>query len=143
MTTIAYRNGQLAADTQMCVSGSIIGKMIKIVRRTDGTLAGAAGNATYSNEFLKWVLEGEKGNLPKAECSDRTLDRGVIFRPEGDIIVFEAEGSFKVQAEYYAFGSGMDYALGAMQVGASAERAVSAAIAHDPNSGGEVTTLTH
>lgn len=141
MTTIAFKNGVLAADTAMRQGGSMLGSVVKIVRRNDGDMAGAAGNANYNGAFIKWFLAGEKDEPPKATESDRHMDRGVIFRKAGGIDVFEPNGAFRCEAEYYAFGSGMDYALGAMFAGAGAGTAVHAAVKHDPHSGGDVTVL--
>lgn len=141
MTTIAYKDGVLAADTAMCQGGSMMGSIVKIARRDDGDMAGAAGNANFNALFIKWFLTGEAGDSPKATESERHMDRGVIFRKAGGIDVFEVNGAFRCEADYFAFGSGMDYALGAMFAGAGAGTAVHAAIKHDPHSGGNVTVL--
>jgi 20S proteasome alpha/beta subunit len=143
MTTIAYRWGIIAADTRAMVAGSITGSVVKVVKRDDGALAGAAGGAAYCGPFLRWFLDGEQGDPPEAKEGEHSYDRGLIFRcdPDGNIDIFEPPGKFTLQAEYYAAGSGMDMALGAMWAGKGPEDAVRAAIAHDPNSGGEITVL--
>lgn len=141
MTTIAFKDGVLAADTAMCQGGTMIGRVVKIVRRDDGDMAGAAGNANFNALFIAWFLAGENDEQPKATESERHHDRGVIFRKAGDIDVFEVNGAFRCEADYFAFGSGMDYALGAMFAGAGAGTAVHAAVKHDPHSGGDVTIL--
>lgn len=141
MTTIAYRDGVLAADTMMCSGGVLSGRSTKIVRRRDGTMCGAAGGATYGEAFKRWVLNGERRKPPKATQGDGWFDRGAIFRPDGKIVVFEPDGAFEVEAAYYALGSGKEAALGAMFAGADAVTAVRAAIEHDPHTGGDVTVL--
>lgn len=141
MTTIAYRDGVIAADTMEVTSNSIIGVATKIARRDDGCLAGAAGDAVYSRAFLQWFEGGEKGNVPEGFSEDGYIDRGVIFRPNGIIEVYEPRGMFETTAPYYAIGSGRPEALGAMFVGADPEAAVRAAIAHDVHTGGEVIVL--
>jgi hypothetical protein len=143
MTTIAYRNGILAADTGMSAGGSIVGSVTKIARSEKGDLAGAAGDASYNHDFIAWFVGGEQGNPPEAQEEDKTFDRGVIFRRDGRIEVFEPRGRFECSAPYYAFGSGRPEALGAMFVGASAEQAVQAAIAHDPYTFGDIDVLSH
>ena len=85
----------------------------------------------------------ESGPPPKAVRDDNNFDRGVIFRKTGVIEIYEPDGMFKMTAPYYALGSGRPEALGAMHHGATAEEAVQAAIAHDANTGGEVTVLRH
>ena len=121
----------------------MFGEVTKISRRSDGALAGAAGDATYNSAFLMWFLSFQLNDAPKAEESDNTIDRGVIFYPDGRIDVYEPRGRFAVKAPYYAFGSGKAEALGALFAGADAETAVRAAIAIDPHSGGNVTVLSH
>lgn len=143
MTTIAYRDGMLAADTAMCQGGVMMGSVEKIARRADGDLCGSAGDASYNAAFTAWFLGGEEGSPPEAKEEDRTFDRGVIFRRSGDIEIYEPRGRFAASAPYFAFGSGKEPALGAMFAGADAAVAVEAAIEFDPHSGGAVTVLCH
>lgn len=143
MTTIAYRDGTLAADTRATVGDNVLGNVIKIARNSNGDLAGAAGMASYSYTFLKWFTSLETGEPPQAVKDDQTFDRGVIFRKTGQIIVFEPTGRYECTAPYYALGSGRPEALGAMFAGADAETAIKAAAAHDANTGGNITVLRH
>lgn len=149
MTTIAYRNGVLAADTSAGIGGSVVGRVTKIARNAVGDLAGAAGNACYAAAFLDWFIGGEKGEPPKAENDPQanSLDRGVIFRradqTNGEIVVYEDRGNYHIIAPYFAMGCGRPEALGAMFAGADAETAVRAAIAHDDHTNGEVEILRH
>lgn len=142
MTTIAYRDGVLAADTAVCQGGLMLGSMIKIVRGKNGDLAGSVGDAVFNWAFSTWFLGGEEGPAPEAKQED-SFDRGVIFRKSGLIDLFEPRGWFQASAPYFAFGSGREVALGAMFAGADAAVAVEAAIEFDPHSGGTVTVLRH
>lgn len=141
MTTIAYRDGVLAADTGACAGDSRLGYVQKIARDKRGALAGAAGYATYVSTFLAWFRNGCRGGPPQAEDSDR----GVIFHPTGKIVIYEkgGRGSFEMEAAYFAMGSGKPEALGAMFAGADAATAVQAAIEHDAHTYGEVVVLQH
>lgn len=145
MTTIAYKDGVLAADAIMCSGGVLIGNAEKITRRDDGALAGGAGDASYVSAFLTWFKDGEQGPPPEAREGEHSFDRAIIIRPTGaiekTIEVYEPRGRFPVRAVYYAMGSGKESALGAMYAGASAEMAIHAAIAHDPHTGGDVRVL--
>ena len=141
MTTIAYKDGALAADTAMCQGGVMMGAVVKIARRADGDMCGSAGDAAYNAAFRDWFLLGENGPAPEAKQEDNAIDRGVIFRKSGKIEVFEPRGKFSVQAPYFALGSGKESALGAMFAGADAETAVRAAIQFDPHTDGEITVL--
>lgn len=142
MTTIAYRDGVLAADTALSY-GSMLRGATKITRCSDGVLAGAAGNAGYNTLFLQWAERGRHGEPPVAQRVDDGLDRGVLFYPDGVVEIYEANGVYRCRPPYYAFGSGKSEALGAMFAGADAEMAVRAAIEHDPGTGGDITVLRH
>lgn len=139
MTTIAYRAGILAADTRVIQGSSIIGRATKIVRRDDGALAGGAGDLPWVQAFHRWFLEGADGDPPPVEDGSK----GVIIIRNKPIEMFEEGGAFEFRPPYFAFGSGKEFALGAMFAGASAPEAVKAAMNFDPGTGGRVMTLTH
>ena len=142
MTTIAYRDGVLAADTRVSTGGIMDCEIIKIARNSDGDLAGASGDAGFSAEFLRWFLGGEKQNTPVPKKENNPYE-GLIFRSSGEINVFDEGGVCQVTAPYYASGSGVCIALGAMAYGADAEQAVRMAMKHDVSTGGEITVLRH
>ena len=141
MTTIAYRSGIIAADTQSIGGNAITAtNLTKIVRRSkDGALCGASGYLAFVQAFHRWFLGNERGRVPGFHDGDRAF----IVRKGKPIEMFESVGSFDYEPEYIAIGSGMEFALGAMHAGASAADAVAAAIAHDPGTGGKVIVLRH
>lgn len=137
MTTIAYRNGVLAADTAVINGYTKLARAITKAVKHHGCVAAAAGTATYLGAFLRWFEANEVGEPPVAGDDDA----GMIVRPGPVVHRYEKGGWFQVTAEYYAIGSGRDHAAGAFFMGANAEQAVRAAIEHDPASGGDVTVL--
>lgn len=141
MTTVAFRNGVIAADTSMTVGDARVGRMRKVVRAPNGDLAGASGSASFAHAFREWVKNGGDGPAPEAKSDQHYFDRGFIARRNGAIEVFEPGGSFLVEAEYYAIGSGAAEARGAMFAGADAVTAVRAAMAHDTYTGGDITVI--
>lgn len=142
MTTIAYRDGVLAADSAMCRGGTHMCGIAKIVRREDGAMAAVVGVASLAGPFFRWFLDGEKGDRPTVPDDGDICSTGFIVRPGGVIEMYEHEGWYDIQPEpYFAVGSGRDVALGAMVAGADAEVAVRAAIAHDQGTGGDITVL--
>lgn len=138
MTTIAYRDGVLAADTRMTINGCMDGSQVKIVRRGP-VMAAASGTAAMCQRFRDWFTGGMVGDPPAAQheqVSDWSY-WGLIFH--GDtILCWQGPGWVRVVAPYFATGSGAEYATGAMAHGATAEEAVRAAMAHDTSTGGEV-----
>lgn len=140
MTTIAYRDGTLAADTGVCTNnGGCVAYMSKIAKGPDGTVGGASGRGVFGHAFLAWVRSGRHGAPPEAKEGDR----GIVVTPDGLIHAYEDGGTVTLRGPYFAIGSGTSEALGAMFAGATAEQAVRAAIAHDDGTFGEVETLGH
>lgn len=139
MTTIAYRNGRLCADTQTSRGYTVILGMTKISKGKRG-LGGACGLASFCEGFQAWI-RGEREEPPIAETRDGDADCGLHIDPFGKITVYEMGGCFILETPYFAMGSGRDQALGAMHAGADSRMAVEAAIAHDAYTGGAITVL--
>lgn len=142
MTTIVYRDGILAADTLMTAGPRREGFCTKIARNDKGDLAAGAGSATEMTAFLKWFLAGE--NLDDGYPVEKESESsGVVFRADGRIDVYERGGVLHMNAPFYALGSGGEFAMGALEMGADAVKAVSIAMVWDAATGGEIQTLTH
>lgn len=141
MTTIAYKQGLMSADTRVIQGHAIIGDVTKITRRPDGALCGCAGDAVFASLFHAWFLDG----CPKALEPERgDSDQAVVVDRRRKIEVYEAGGSFVLLADYCAIGSGKEFALGAMSIsGTTAEDGVMAALRHDPYSGGGIVSIHH
>lgn len=82
MTTVAAKAGQMAADTQL--SGEYTMRVQKIMRLSDGSIAGGAGTWRNAYAALKWLDEGEKGDPPSLEDTDILL-----IRPDGSLWLAE------------------------------------------------------
>lgn len=135
MTTIAYRDGVVAADTLITANGMRAGEMAKIMRR-GRLLVGFAGASRNFEAFRNWLSAGMPGSFKSEGGNVFILAPG--FPP---IVWGDGDTPWRETAETWALGSGEAAAMGAMQVGASAERAVQAAIALDVNCGGKITVL--
>lgn len=135
MTTIAYRNGVMAADSLITSHGSRHGYAQKIFR-IDGCLVGLSGECPASMRFL------EHFDFDKyCKVSNVVTGMYAIVVRDGEVWMYEDGTMMKMQIDsvkYVAIGSGTPFALGAMAIGAGAERAVRAAIRHDIQSGGKV-----
>lgn len=141
MTTIAYRNGCIAADSASFAGWSRNGTCRKIARNAAGDLAGVCGSATYMGEFLRWFEGNEDGPPPEARVEDGGADAALIIRRDGQATQFEKGGSFNLSGDWFALGSGGPEARGALQVGAEAIQAVQAAIVLDAFTDGPVVFL--
>jgi hypothetical protein len=133
MTTLAYRNGVLASDSACQCGGWRQPGAIEKIWRIKKRLVSGTGDVNRIARFCRWVEAGMKGDAP--EMGEES--RGIVIEPSGRVREFEATGEISlIEAPFYAWGSGMPPALGALYMGATAERAVEIAILVDPNSDG-------
>lgn len=138
MTTIAYRDGVLAADTLHSSNGIVVAHRPKVVRLESGALLATKGCSGFGRSLLAWLEAGRDGPQPVGSDGDG----GLLLTADGSLEGLE-NGFTEIMlgAPYFAFGSGAEIALGAMHAGATAEQAVAAAITHDVYSGGEVVAF--
>lgn len=144
MTTIAYRDGVMAADSQG-TSGDVAACTRIKMFEAHGWLIGGAGNSTCLEEFQSWFIqERADGKLGPCPPSLQTKDGAwnvLCVSIEQPTVVYQLEDGrwpYRIFGKYHAIGSGYAIALGAMAAGATAEQAVKAAIKHDIYSGGPV-----
>lgn len=141
MTTIAYRQDVLAADTQITCGGTIDGWVQKAFRK-GALLYATSGCSGLAGDFVSWVAGGMNGDAPSLRGEkDEGGAHGYLF-PGGDRVVWRYNNVWATHhAPFFAYGSGAEIALGAMLHGASAEDAVRAAAQRDTSTGGEITVL--
>lgn len=131
MTTVAYKNGVMAADRAISGSGHI-GTARKVwKRKSDGALVGGCGTVSVIQKWAEWFLTGERGNSPGLGSDEDSASQMMVVRPNGTVENHDRYGRAVFEAPYYAIGSGTDYALGAMAFGASARQAVASSMKHD------------
>jgi 20S proteasome alpha/beta subunit len=139
MTTIAYRDGVLAGDTQVTCGSTIDGYVAKVFRK-GRLLYTTTGDSGLGDRFRQWVESGMEGDAPEMKDGDANAN-GLLF-PGGDRVVWRYDKVWATHhAPFFAYGSGSTIALGAMYAGATAEEAVRAAATRDTNTGGEVIAL--
>lgn len=135
MTTIATDGKTMAADGQAEVSGSILtSDSVKVVRLPDGSLFGSAGRRIDRPKAVAYMVDG--GKKPKL------VDfQALHLKVDGSLWYLNEELEPTRVNVPCAVGSGMDFALGAMDFGASPEEALAVAIERDPSSGGLISVL--
>ncbi len=135
MTTVAVRDGIMAADTQGCFEG-IKMKMIKIFR-VRGELLGFCGNYDKAFDFVELYKRGERkeinGNDKDGDFDYLLLNKKGLYLATGF-----CGPQVKVYEGFFAIGSGMDAAMTALRMGASAKEAVKMAYFCDVHTGPEV-----
>jgi hypothetical protein len=134
MTTIAVNREMMVSDSKVSVeSKGITYPATKIVRAGD-RIVGASGNGGDCTRFLEWAKKDFKGQPPKwheADGSDDSVlaivldEHGIYIYSPGDP---EPE---KVNADFFAVGSGGKAARAAMLLGCDPIKAVEIACTVD------------
>jgi hypothetical protein len=147
MTTIAYKNGTIAADRQATDGGLRLETDEKLTQRGDMVYA-VAGVLATGLMTVSWLLRnnhnpwGEEGECPMKDDDDGTCVVTMDLRT-GTVEVWEAPGyPMSVKDKFAAWGSGAPVAIGAMAAGADAVEAVKIASAWDEGTGLGVRAFT-
>jgi hypothetical protein len=131
VTTVAYRNGVLAADTQLtCSDGS---KLLahKIQRLVDGSHYACAGDTTAILRVQRWMQRGMPSRPRPRIGKDLSIDL-LLVKPDGTAWLLNEAFDFEpVENEFIAIGSGAAYAMGAMACGRTAVQSVKVAARFD------------
>lgn len=129
MTTVAWDGKTLAADSQVTI-GNCRGHGTKLVSNEAGYVAAGAGNFCDVLPWLAWVAAGmDPEQQPTSLDAESTL---IIVPPRGAPLWFAGTHiPIKLPRKKFAIGSGSDFAMGAMAVGADAVTAVKIAADHD------------
>lgn len=142
MTTIAYKDGIVAADTQETFGDRKIKSAGKIFRVPSGPNKGhvlcLTGASFVGQKLVEWYTD-PKGKEPPIVAADPDDDEALVeflvITPDRRLFLFnETCALVPFEADHYAVGSGGDYAIGAMDAGKSAIEAVKIACRHDCNS---------
>ena len=123
MTTIAVRGREIAADWESDFSNMRMGAN-KIFDVHD-TLVGIAGNYTDGLLFIEWLRAGADRKNPPIWMTEKPDFVALQLCADGAIACWNERLVKDVVLEpFWAIGSGAPVAMGAMHMGASAERAV-------------------
>lgn len=138
MTTIAYKDGVIAYDSRQTRSGTIVSDDCQKLTVVDGVSFFLSG-AVCDEKALIAAYFGTPSPVP-VECSGYAVDGGRLLMVGHD----DKTGIWRQDLDPDnpdAIGSGSPYALAAMDMGASAEEAVRAAMKRDIYTGGTIRTL--
>lgn len=139
MTVIAAKEGVMAADT-MLSAGNAQNRAQKLVRMTDGGVAGGCGvwrKAYVGLQFL--AAGGDPNGKDGPDIDGATL---LIARPDGSLWMVEDEfPAFPLMDAIAAIGCGADAAKMAMEMGLSAVEAVAKVTKQDVLCGDPVQSM--
>lgn len=135
MTVIAYRDGVMASDSAVFIGTLLAGSTRKIMRAPDGALGGACGPSACTGRFRSWMA----GSREHAFDSGDPDFGAILVEPGGVVWMIDGRSeAFRLDGPFHAQGVGIQCAMAAMEMGASAEDAVRAAIKHNAYCAGEV-----
>lgn len=139
MTTVAYKNGILAADGK-ATRGDLVLTLShrKLFRLKDGSIAAVTGVPGEAAPWLAWSRAGGAGVPPPMGGDGRI----VHLRNDGTLRVYEGGGWEDEDPKLaHSWGSGWQIAATAMACGKSAREAVEIATRMDVWSGGKITAM--
>lgn len=143
MTVVVYKDGKIATDSRSTSDDLLVTDKIVKAIKGPGVIGGSSGDAVECRVLNKWIRDGaDLDNIPKGKAWGLVAYKGtriprVIRIEEGDY--FDLDLS---KGEFIAIGGGGEIATGALEVGATPEEAVSAAIKYITNCGGKVQVVT-
>jgi 20S proteasome alpha/beta subunit len=139
MTTIAYKDGVLAADRRVTKGDQIVQyKHRKAYKNVEGWLYAGSGTVSDLKRFEAWAETDDGSKTPPKGDYE-----GLMVSPEGRVWAVEGGVMWRMTgAKFMAIGSGGPVALGALHAGADAVQAVKIAQLVDSSSGGGVDYVT-
>lgn len=143
MTTIATDGKSMAGDGNSYCNGTLAARSsVKVHRLKDGSLFGACGSSGWGDKLQEWCDSWAQGGIPAGDPPKGDDGDGfMILRPDGTLLQGGSDGLAVPIDAPFAIGSGMDYAIGAMDAGASPEEALIIASERDKSTGGKITVL--
>lgn len=91
--------------------------------------------------FFDWFQDDDPERPPLAALKLEGFS-GIIVSPEGVIAHIDASGyPMEIDAPFYALGIGADIDIGALEMGATSQEAVKAAIKWSANCGGKIQVV--
>lgn len=138
MTTIAYKDGVIAYDGRQTRNDRIVSDSAPKCQVVDGVSFFLCGSVCDEKALIAAYF-GTTSPVP-VECSGYVVDGGKLLMVGHE----DNTGIWKQELELAnpdAIGSGAPYAIAAMDMGASAEDAVRAAMKRDIYTGGTIRTV--
>ena len=145
MTTIALRDGVIAADSQETHGDGRIAEC-KNLYSISGTIIGTAGDSYTGLIFVDWFERGARmEDAPDLSHVQSDEDFECIVIENKDTIYtinrFFQKYPVEMADGFYALGWGSAYAMAAMEMGADAKKAVQIAVKYDAYTGGKIKTM--
>ena len=128
MSVVVWDGKTLATDRQS-LTAELRVLTSKIKRLPDGTVLAWTGSEDGGLAMARWYQDGaDRSAWPESQKDKDDWTRLIVVKPDGEVFFYErfAE-AIKVIDTPIAWGSGRDFAMGAMAMGANARKAVEVA----------------
>jgi ATP-dependent protease HslVU (ClpYQ) peptidase subunit len=124
MSVIAYDGHTLAADRQGTCDEMRV-TIRKVRRLSDGTLLGFVGGYGQGVAMVKWYESGANpASLPTSQAGENFAQL-IVVKTTGEVIEYDQNGvAVEVIDCPMAWGSGREFAMGALAMGADARKAI-------------------
>jgi ATP-dependent protease HslVU (ClpYQ) peptidase subunit len=136
MTTIAYKDGLIAWDSQITAGAMVVSRNYQKMHKANGITLWCAGSVQDREHLVKALSSGRFDWDMDLEIEAIVLDKTGLY------LVSVRDGRVWRDTippgEAAAIGSGADYAMGAMDAGCDAVQAVKIAAGRDVSTGGKV-----
>lgn len=130
MTVVAFDGTYLAADRQVTRGGQR-GSITKLLRLSNGEVLTWTGHLQNCLGMQHWYLAGAKPSEWGNYRVDPECSAELIILSEDGLWTFSGPYGVRVEDPFVAIGSGAEYALAALAMGATAEQAVEIASRFD------------
>ena len=150
MTTIIATKTKILSDGKVTVGSRVDQYNFKKVRKIGDYLVGGAGRLSSILTFFAWFEQNLQCQAAQESIPGLMIQSdpdkedeefvALVVHPDGRIFIHEGNNparAFPIEAEYYAVGSGADFALAALDGGCTPEEAMAVAKMRDAFSGGE------
>jgi len=134
VTTVAFDGNTIATDSQ--ATADYIQSAKKLFK-VNNAYIGVAGTYSYAMMFVRWYKDQTK-EKPSSKLADDDFVALVIR--QGKAYAYDNNCIEMPMTAPCAIGSGSNFAMGAMYMGATAKQAVECAKQYCPYTGGKVQT---
>jgi ATP-dependent protease HslVU (ClpYQ) peptidase subunit len=136
VTVIACDGRTMAGDGITAVGWTITDTTtVKVSRLADGRLVGTTGNSADRPKFIRWL----EGTTEQAKLEDFAA---LVLHPCGKLEWYGDDYEPLPCVAPQSVGCGKDFALAAMDAGATPEEAVKVACKRSTHCGGSITVLS-
>lgn len=146
MSTLAFDGKEIAFDTQQGRGRAVVCSEPWLkVEKTDSVdykFAGGCGDVDPVKVFIDWISINRSGPYPEICKDEHNNCFFVAITNDGELHEFEKSGKVVYRTrKYWAAGSGMDFAMGAMVAGKSASEAAMIAGELDPHTNQDIRSF--